>query len=42
VEVTVRHGALDVGVFAPVEMLDLVGGNRLIEDLKVELEGICK
>jgi hypothetical protein len=33
----VRNGALDVGVFAPVEMLELEAANILLEDLKVEL-----
>jgi len=33
---------LDVGVFAPVEMLGLKNGKKLLEDLKVELEGICE
>lgn len=31
---------LDVGVFAPVEMLDLIAGNKLLEDLKAELSEI--
>jgi hypothetical protein len=37
VEATVRNGALDVGVFAPVEMLNLSDGNKLLEELKAEL-----
>ncbi|KAF2852767.1 nonribosomal peptide synthetase-like protein 2 [Plenodomus tracheiphilus IPT5] len=37
VEATVRNGALDVGVFAPTEMLSLENGEKLVEDLKGEL-----
>ncbi|KAL6703327.1 hypothetical protein ACN47E_009745 [Coniothyrium glycines] len=37
VEATIRNGALDVGVFAPSNMLDLEDGGRLIEDLRREL-----
>ncbi|KAJ9649489.1 hypothetical protein H2199_000264 [Coniosporium tulheliwenetii] len=33
IEATVRHGALDVGVFAPVEMLDLEHAEELVQDL---------
>jgi hypothetical protein len=38
----VRNGALDVGIFAPVEMLDLAEGNKMLGDLKAELERICE
>lgn len=37
VEATVRNGALDLGIFAPEEMLDLPTGEKLLEDLKTEL-----
>jgi hypothetical protein len=40
IEATVRNGALDVGIFAPVEMLDLSAGNDLLTELKAELKGI--
>ncbi|EAT90346.2 hypothetical protein SNOG_02134 [Parastagonospora nodorum SN15] len=40
IEATVRNGMLDVGVFAPVEMLDLAASNKLLEDLQAELGGI--
>jgi hypothetical protein len=38
----VRNGAMDVGVFAPVEMAGLEEGNKLLEDLKAGLEEICE
>lgn len=41
VEATVRHGALDVGIFAPEEMLDLSAGTKLLEELENELRAIC-
>lgn len=40
IEATVRNGALDIGVFAPVEMLELEEGEELIENLRLELGGI--
>ncbi|KAH4000016.1 hypothetical protein HBI70_027010 [Parastagonospora nodorum] len=40
IEATVRNGMLDVGVFAPVEMLDLAASNKLLEGLKAELGGM--
>lgn len=40
VEATIRSGALDVGIFAPTSMLGLEAGQRLVEDLKKELEGV--
>jgi hypothetical protein len=40
IEATLQNGVLDIGIFAPVEMLDLSAGNRLLEDLKVELSEI--
>ncbi|KAF2133554.1 hypothetical protein P153DRAFT_332464 [Dothidotthia symphoricarpi CBS 119687] len=42
IEATVHNGALNVGVFAPVEMLDLEGGERLIQSIKEELEAVCR
>ncbi|KAH7401005.1 hypothetical protein DE146DRAFT_485162 [Phaeosphaeria sp. MPI-PUGE-AT-0046c] len=41
IEATVRDGALDMGVFAQEEMLDLATGNKLLEDLKNELQAVC-
>ncbi|KAF2500520.1 nonribosomal peptide synthetase-like protein 2 [Lophium mytilinum] len=37
VEATIRNGALDVGVFCPVELLGMEGAGKVIEDLKREL-----
>jgi hypothetical protein len=42
VEATIQNGSLDVGIFAPVEMLSLAAGNRLLEDLKAELDRACE
>jgi ferricrocin synthase len=42
VEATIRNGSLDVGIFAPVEMLSLAAGNSLLEDLKAELVRACE
>ncbi|KAL5115064.1 hypothetical protein ACEQ8H_007039 [Pleosporales sp. CAS-2024a] len=36
-EATVRNGALDVGIFAPAEMLSLDDGNQLLVELKTAL-----
>ncbi|KAL1610378.1 NRPS [Paraconiothyrium brasiliense] len=38
IEATIRNGALDVGVFAPENMMNLKAGERLIEDIRVELK----
>jgi hypothetical protein len=38
----VRNGALDVGIFAPVEIIGLEVGEKLLGDLKKGLEGVCK
>ncbi|KAI8936771.1 hypothetical protein NX059_006018 [Plenodomus lindquistii] len=40
VEATIRRGALDVGVFAPTEMVGLEEGEKLIEGLRRELERV--
>lgn len=40
IEATVRDGALDVGVFVPVEMLELEEAEKLVNGLKLELERI--
>lgn len=40
IEATVRNGLLDVGIFAPAEMLSLHDGNELMQDLISALEGI--
>lgn len=40
VEASIRNGALDVGVFAPTAMMSLGEGERMVEDLKRELEGV--
>lgn len=40
IEATVRDGALDVGVFAPAEMMSLEDGKKLIADIKAELESL--
>ncbi|KAF3036183.1 nrps [Didymella heteroderae] len=42
VEATVRDGKLDVGIFAPTSMMSLEEGERLIEELRIELEGLSK
>ncbi|KAJ4349788.1 uncharacterized protein N0V89_008406 [Didymosphaeria variabile] len=39
IEATIRNGALDVGVFAPEKMMNLKAGERLFEDIRIELEG---
>ncbi|KAF2712300.1 hypothetical protein K504DRAFT_452517 [Pleomassaria siparia CBS 279.74] len=38
IEATIRNGALDVGVFAPEGMVDMKNGEKLIEDIRQELE----
>ena len=40
IEATIRNGKLDVGVFAPTDMLSLEDGEKLVEDLRLELEGL--
>ncbi|EUC45908.1 hypothetical protein COCMIDRAFT_94185 [Bipolaris oryzae ATCC 44560] len=40
VEATVREGYLDVGIFAPGEMISLEQGEELVEGLKSEVEGL--
>ncbi|KAF1921200.1 hypothetical protein BDU57DRAFT_40928 [Ampelomyces quisqualis] len=40
VEATVRNGALDVGVFAPVEMLGMLEGSGLVYDMESALKGL--
>ncbi|KAF2473073.1 uncharacterized protein BDR25DRAFT_282295 [Lindgomyces ingoldianus] len=40
IEATIRNGALNVGVFAPVGMIGLEEGEKLIRDLRSELEGL--
>jgi hypothetical protein len=40
VEATVRKGALDVGIFAPTDMLSLREGESLMENIKQELKRI--
>lgn len=42
IEATVRDGGLDVGLFAPVEMMGLQEGEKLIEELRVELQHLGK
>ncbi|KAF2644626.1 nonribosomal peptide synthetase-like protein 2 [Massarina eburnea CBS 473.64] len=37
VEATIRNNSLDVGIFAPQEMLGLPDSERLMEDIKLEL-----
>ncbi|KAK3620615.1 hypothetical protein LTR22_025516 [Elasticomyces elasticus] len=39
-EATVTHGALDVGLFAPEEMLDLERGERVLKQLQAMLAGL--
>lgn len=38
VEATIRNGALDIGIFAPTEMMSLQDGEELARDLKKQLE----
>jgi hypothetical protein len=38
----VRNGALDVGIFAPVEIIGLEVGKKLLGDLKGGLKDICE
>ena len=40
VEVTVRNGTLDVGVFAPEELLNLRDGEKLVDEIRLGLEGL--
>ncbi|KAF2687160.1 nonribosomal peptide synthetase 2 [Lentithecium fluviatile CBS 122367] len=40
VEATIRNGALDVGVFAPEEVLNLWDGEKLVDDIRLGLEGL--
>ncbi|KAF2444764.1 nonribosomal peptide synthetase-like protein 2 [Karstenula rhodostoma CBS 690.94] len=42
IEATIRDGALDVGVFAPRGMMELEEGEKLMEEIRVELEGVGK
>ncbi|UPX14186.1 uncharacterized protein EKO05_0004676 [Ascochyta rabiei] len=41
VEATIRGGQLDVGIFAPTEMLGLEDAERLVEGVRTELEGLA-
>jgi hypothetical protein len=38
VEATIRNGALDVGIFAPTEMMGLQDGEDLVRNLRRQLE----
>ncbi|KAF1948057.1 hypothetical protein EJ02DRAFT_472530 [Clathrospora elynae] len=40
VEATIRNGSLDVGVFAPTDMLSLEEGKKLVEDIRRQLESV--
>ncbi|KAJ4324710.1 hypothetical protein N0V94_001107 [Neodidymelliopsis sp. IMI 364377] len=40
VEATIRNGHLDIGVFAPTQMLSLQDGEKLVEDIRLELENL--
>ncbi|KAF2457979.1 hypothetical protein BDY21DRAFT_20445 [Lineolata rhizophorae] len=40
IEAAVRDSALDIGVFAPAEMLGLSGAEQVVEDLKTGLAGL--
>ncbi|KAH7356226.1 hypothetical protein BKA66DRAFT_428480 [Pyrenochaeta sp. MPI-SDFR-AT-0127] len=40
VEATIRNGVLDMGIFAPTNMLSLEQGEKLAEDLRKELASI--
>ncbi|KAF1953666.1 hypothetical protein CC80DRAFT_419903 [Byssothecium circinans] len=42
IEATVRNDALDVGIFAPEEMVGLSCGEGLMRDIKMELEGLVE
>jgi hypothetical protein len=42
IEATIRDGRLDVGVFAPVEMLGVQGAEDLIGNWKKGLEGVVE
>ncbi|KAK3651323.1 hypothetical protein LTR56_005780 [Elasticomyces elasticus] len=41
-EATVTHGALDVGLFAPDEMLGLENGEKVLEELRDMLAGLAR
>ena len=40
IEATIRNGALDVGIFGLTEMISLEEGERLLENIKEELQGL--
>lgn len=40
IEATLRNNALDVGIFAPEDMLSLNAAEGMMRELKRELEGI--
>ncbi|KAL5394922.1 hypothetical protein PMIN02_004559 [Paraphaeosphaeria minitans] len=42
VEATIRDGSLDVGGFAPQDMISLEEGEKLMDDIRAELEGLSK
>ncbi|KAF2115717.1 hypothetical protein BDV96DRAFT_492707 [Lophiotrema nucula] len=42
VEATIRNGALDVGIFAPEEMLGLEAAEKMVADISHELEGLME
>ncbi|OAG07938.1 uncharacterized protein CC84DRAFT_1173526 [Paraphaeosphaeria sporulosa] len=42
VEATIRDGSLDMGVFAPQDMMSLKEGEKMMEDILTELEGLSK
>ena len=40
IEATIQHGALDVGIFAPEDMLDLQQGEEMMKKFKLILDGL--
>jgi len=42
IETTMRNGAMDIGIFAPVEMLSLEDGEAMMQDFNLALQGIGK
>jgi hypothetical protein len=40
IEATIRNGHLDIGVFAPTQMLSLQDGEKLVDDMRLELENL--
>ena len=42
IEATIRNGALDVGIFAPEEMMSIADAEGVVEEIRAELNKLGK